>query len=266
MPRRRDEMKKTGLFLVLAALLLSACGVKQAKYDAQVELAKKLQDQLIQANKANDDLTKRINSLDEQISALNAQIDAIRGDSEDIQDQYRIKLTATRKEMEALAKARREAEESARMLRELTEKFRSLIDAGKLSIEIIHGRMVLKLASAVLFDSGQVRLKREGRTALGEIAQVLKDIDDKHFQVAGHTDNEPIRGRRFRSNWDLSSARAVQVVQFLQKQGVSPNNLSAAGFSEYQPVASNETRAGKSQNRRIEISILPSIPKHLVED
>lgn len=259
-------MKKIGLLVVFAAMMSSACGVKQAKYDAQVELAKSLQEQLIAANKANDELSKRINSLDEQINALNEQIDAIRGDSEEMQDQYRTKLRATQKELEALAKARREAEESARLMKEMTAKFRSLIDAGKLSIEIIHGRMVLKLASAVLFDSGQVRLKREGRSALGEIAQVLKDIDDKHFQVAGHTDNEPIRSRRFRSNWDLSSARAVQVVQFLQKQGVSPNNLSAAGFSEYQPVAQNETEEGKSHNRRIEITILPSIPKHLMEE
>lgn len=258
-------MKRTVLFVALAAMIVGGCGVKQAKYDAQVELAKQLQKRLDTANEKNKELESKISTLDGQIKALNEQLDDIRGDSARMRNRFRTKLEATQKELEELAKARKAAEERAKMLKDLTARFRKLIDAGKLSIEIIHGRMVLKLTSAVLFDSGRVRLKSAGRAALSEIAKVLKDIDDKHFQVAGHTDNEPIRSRRFKSNWDLSAARAVKVVQFLQKQGVSPKNLSAAGFSQYQPVAQNETKEGKKQNRRIEISILPSIPQQLMD-
>ena len=257
-------MKKVGLLLLLVAFA-AGCGVKKAKYDAQVKLAKELKEKLEAAEASNEKLKTRIGSLNGQIKALNKQLDEIRGDSARMRNRFRTKLRATQKELEELAKARKEAEKRAQMLRELTAKFRKLIDAGKLSIKIIHGRMVLKLKSAVLFDSGRVRLKRAGRRALGEIAKVLKDIKKKHFQVAGHTDNEPIRSRRYKSNWSLSAARAVKVVRFLQKQGVPPKNLSAAGFSQFQPVALNKTDEGKRQNRRIEITLLPSIPQQLMK-
>jgi len=82
--------------------------------------------------------------------------------------------------------------------------------------------------------------------------------------VAGHTDDRPVHRSRYKDNWWLSVARAVRVVEFLQKQGVPPQNLSAAGFSQYQPVANNASPEGRKQNRRIEITLLPSIPRQLL--
>jgi chemotaxis protein MotB len=258
-------MKKFVTSLIAVGLIAGGCGVPKKKYNAQKELAEKLQAQLKEARAANTNLKSKIDQLDAQLAKLNNQMKEMESDSTRMRNRFRTKLQATQKELEELAKARKAAEQRAQMLRELTAKFRKLIDAGKLSIKIVHGRMVLKLKSAVLFDSGRTRLKRVGKKALAEIAKVLKTIN-KHFQVAGHTDDRPMRSRRYKSNWELSTARAVAVVKFLQKRGVNPSNLSAAGFSQYQPVARNKKRSGRRQNRRIEITLLPSIPKQLVNE
>ena len=82
--------------------------------------------------------------------------------------------------------------------------------------------------------------------------------EDRDFQVAGHTDNEPIRRSRFTSNWELSTVRALEVVQYLQEQGVTPTHLSAAGYSEFAPVAQNDSEDGRTENRRIEIVLMPN--------
>jgi chemotaxis protein MotB len=119
--------------------------------------------------------------------------------------------------------------------------------------------MVVEMASAILFPSGKAKLSREGRAALAQVAGVLAEIKERNFQVAGHTDNVPIRNNRFRSNWSLSSARAVAVVQHFIKNGVASANLSAAGYGDTQPVASNDTKEGRAQNRRIEIVLQPNL-------
>ncbi|MCD6497103.1 MAG: OmpA family protein [Deltaproteobacteria bacterium] len=258
-------MKKTGLLAGLIVLLVAGCGVPKKKYNAQLELAKRLQEQLAAAQSQNGNLNKKVTALESMMAGLQSKIKEAENDAVRLSHRFRAKLQATQKELEELAKARREAEQRNKMLRELTAKFRKLIDAGTLSITIIHGRMVLKLKSAVLFASGRAHLRKAGQNTLKAIAAVLKTINGKHFQVAGHTDDKPIHRSKFRNNWWLSSARAVQVVDFLQKQGVPPQNLSAAGFSQYQPVSSNATGAGRKQNRRIEITLLPSIPRQLLQ-
>ena len=91
---------------------------------------------------------------------------------------------------------------------------------------------------------------------------VLSQIDDKQVQVSGHTDNTPVGGKltaQFPSNWELSAARAINVVRFLsEKGGVPPQRLVASGYGEYQPIASNKSAQGKSLNRRIEIVLAPA--------
>jgi chemotaxis protein MotB len=139
-------------------------------------------------------------------------------------------------------------------------KFQAMIESGKLKVKIKNGKMVLELPSAILFPSGKARLSEEGEMTLQEVAAVLATISDREFQVAGHTDNVPLgKGHKFKSNWELSTARAVAVVSFLQEMGVKPTSLSAAGYSEYQPATSNDTDEGKAQNRRIEITLMPNL-------
>jgi chemotaxis protein MotB len=134
-----------------------------------------------------------------------------------------------------------------------------MIDAGDLAITLRQGRMVLRLSNDVLFDSGRSELKPEGKRALSQVAAVLATIPARRFQVAGHTDNEPIRRSPYKSNWDLSTARALEVTSFLIVRGIEPRALSAAGYGEFDPADTNDNAAGKSRNRRTEISLQPNI-------
>jgi chemotaxis protein MotB len=168
-------------------------------------------------------------------------------------------LAEAKKRLEELRKAQAAADARAAIFKNLALRFQKMIDAGQLKVTLRNGRMVIQLANDVLFDSGQVRMKPEGEKALSQVAAILKTIPDRRFQVAGNTDNVPIQQARFASNWELSAARAVEVVRFLVKQGVAPGLLSAAGYGEFDPIASNDAPDGKAKNRRIEITLQPNL-------
>jgi chemotaxis protein MotB len=127
------------------------------------------------------------------------------------------------------------------------------------STTLFQDGLKISFADDVFFDSGQDTLKPDMKKGLGEIALLLNKIDNE-ITIEGHTDNVPIsRNNKYSSNWQLSAARAANVAQFLcDTEGVDGKRLTAAGFGEYQPVASNETAEGKSMNRRVEIIILYS--------
>jgi chemotaxis protein MotB len=168
-------------------------------------------------------------------------------------------LSGAKKRLAQLRRAQAASERRAQLFRTLILKFKKLIDAGDLKIVMRDGRMVLQLRNDVLFDSGRVSLKREGKAALQEVAGVLMTIEERRFQVVGHTDNVPISTSRFASNWELSTARAVAVTRFIIEEGVDPKALSAAGYGPYDPVASNDDPEGKAKNRRIEIVLQPDL-------
>ena len=119
--------------------------------------------------------------------------------------------------------------------------------------------MIVRLGDQILFDPGKTELKKDGEDALRQVTDVLKEIPNRNFQVAGHTDNIPIKSKRFRSNWDLSTARAVEVVNFMIASGMEPKRLSAAGYADQSPVAGNDTTENKAKNRRIEITLVPNL-------
>ena len=168
-------------------------------------------------------------------------------------------LEGTKDRLEELRKAQEAAQRRADLFKNLLLKFKKMIDAGSLAIVLRDGRMVLQLRNDVLFDSARVSIKPEGQEALREVAGVLLTLEDRNLQVAGHTDNVPISTDRFPSNWELSTARAVNVVKFLTDAGVKPALLSAAGYGEFDPVAPNDSDEGKAKNRRIEIALQPNI-------
>jgi chemotaxis protein MotB len=109
------------------------------------------------------------------------------------------------------------------------------------------GRMVLQLPNDVLFDTGRTELKPAGEKTLAAISGVLASMPNRHFQVAGHTDDVPIHNERFPSNWELSSGRALRVVHFLVGKGTPPAMLSAAGYGEMDPVAEHVRRHAQAQ-------------------
>ena len=168
-------------------------------------------------------------------------------------------LDDTKARLEELRKAQAAAEARAQLFQQFVQKFKSMIDAGQLKIATRNGRLVLQLPNDVLFDSGQTSLKPAGKDAVTQVAQVLKTVKGRNFQVAGNTDNVPIQNARFPSNWELSTSRAVEVVKLLVARGVDPRGVSAAGYGEFDPIAGNDVADGRAKNRRIEITLQPNL-------
>jgi chemotaxis protein MotB len=123
-------------------------------------------------------------------------------------------------------------------------------------------RVEYTLANEVLFDSGRATITAEGRRALNEAAGKIKEMgDDKFIQIEGHTDSDPIRASNWKSNWELGAARALAVLHYLEdNHGIKSSSLSAATYSMYKPVASNDTADGKSKNRRTVIVVYTKWP------
>ena len=148
---------------------------------------------------------------------------------------------------------------------ELVESLKGEIEAGEIQIRRMKDRLSVNLESKVLFDSGRADLKATGIDVLRKVGAQLAKIEDKRIQIEGHTDNDPIGGSLqeiYPTNWELSTTRALAVVHFLQNEvGIAAERLSGAGYGEYQPAASNDTREGKAVNRRIEIVLLPPYEK-----
>jgi chemotaxis protein MotB len=168
-------------------------------------------------------------------------------------------LTDAKKRLDELRRAQAAAEARAALFKQLALKFHRMIDAGDLKVVLRNGHMVIQLANDVLFESGRTEIKPRGQDSLRQVATILKTIPDRRFQIAGDTDNVPIQTTLFPSNWELSTRRAVEVVHFLIAQGMRPDVLSAAGYGEVDPIASNDTAEGRMKNRRIEIALEPNI-------
>ena len=168
-------------------------------------------------------------------------------------------LTATKAELEELRKQRADAEERLAAFNSMTSKLQKMIDTGKLKVMIRKNRMIVKLPAEVLFASGKADLSPEGQSTMAEVAVVLRQFIDRKFMIAGHTDNVPVGESKYSGNWELSTARAVTVTEFLIKNGLRPTNLVAAGYGEFDPVAPNATPQGKQENRRIELVLLPNL-------
>jgi len=161
--------------------------------------------------------------------------------------------------LEELRKQKVAAEARAATFRELVARLRAMIDTGQLKVVIRDGRMLIALPDDVLFDSGKTDIKPQGQVALTKVGQVLATLPDRHFLCAGHTDNVPVRSGHFKNNWDLSTARAVEVTQFLIAKGMKPQVLAAAGYGEFDPLSGNDTAEHRAQNRRIEIVLQPNL-------
>jgi len=261
--------------LILLSLILGGCVGKRKYLDleaahtaTQAELAQTQQQRddtlaLVEAaNKKIDELEREIAAARGQIAELDKRLLAERSEKAELL-KTRAQLSASIEEMTRalgeLAQRKAQAEESVAAFRDLIRRFQSLIDAGRLQVRIIDGRMVVQLATDVLFSSGSAGLNAEGRQAIREVAAVLADIPDRKFQVEGHTDDVPIRTERFPSNWELASARALTVVREMLDVGLGADRVSAASYGEFAPVAPNRTPEGKAANRRIQIVVVPDL-------
>lgn len=257
------------LILVAAAagvLTAFGCGVDEEIHNAALkdrdtqkqklaETSDALEKERAAHRKAVEARDARILVLTRKLESLGQDVSRLQDEREDLGDE----LKQAQKRMEELRKAQAQAEARAAQFRKLVTQFKSLTDAGKLQVEIRENRMIVRLGDKILFDPGKTELKPEGKEALTQVTAVLKELPNRNFQVAGHTDNIPIKSARFRSNWDLSTARAVEVVNFMISSGMEPKRVSAAGYADQSPVAANDTSENKAKNRRIEITLVPNL-------
>jgi chemotaxis protein MotB len=214
-----------------------------------------LRDDLAALETERADLQTRLSDLEANNERILAELRAAGanvGDLEQARDALQTELEEAR---------RREAAQRARLdsFRRMLTQFRDMIAAGQLRVRIVRGKMVVELPEGVLFDSGRAEIKDEGQETLRQVASILQGIPNREFLIVGHTDNVPIRSRRFPSNWELSAARGVTVARFLSENGMDANRIGAAGYADTQPVASNDADEGRAQNRRIEIVLMPNL-------
>lgn len=148
-------------------------------------------------------------------------------------------------------------------LDQLQEKMKAEIEKGNVRLSQENGRIKVDMVDEILFDVGDSAISKQGAEVLSRVGAVLAGMKDKQIQVSGHTDDQPISPRlvkRFPTNWELSAARALTVVRFLEERaGVPGRRLVAAAHSQYDPIAAGKSAKSRAQNRRIEILLTPEI-------
>jgi len=152
----------------------------------------------------------------------------------------------------------------------LVHELKKEIEHGDIKITQAVDRLSVNMVEKILFDSGQAEIKKDGLKVIQRVGDILKKVTDRQIRVEGHTDNVQIGARireKYPTNWELSTARATNVVRYLQETvGIDPKLLSAAGLADNKPVASNDTPEGRAQNRRIEIVLLPLDVDRVLEE
>ena len=202
----------------------------------------------------------QVEILNQQISALRRQLAAIEdalsaSESRDRESQARISDLGSRLNL-ALAQ---KVQELARYRSDFFGRLREILGTRP-GVRVVGDRFVFE--SEVLFEGGRAEVNAAGKAQMDQVASALQDLEREIppeipwvMRVDGHTDKRPTGGGPFRTNWDLSAARAISVVQYLVLRGVSPQHLVAAGFGEFQPIDTGDSDEALRRNRRIELKL-----------
>ncbi|UCC95632.1 MAG: OmpA family protein [Candidatus Omnitrophota bacterium] len=146
----------------------------------------------------------------------------------------------------------------------LEEKLSREIGDQQVRLSMAEKGLVITFVAEVLFSSGKSKLRKDSLPILSKVVAILKEeVAEHNIGIEGHTDNEPIKRSGWKSNWELSAHRALSVLYYLEDEGIASERLSAIGYGEHKPVASNDTAQGKQLNRRVEIVILPRAIKRI---
>lgn len=255
-PRRRSSVGRALLVFVLLLAVAVPLGYYAWKLWSRGQAARaalqSANGELVELRKQHRERGGKITELERQ----HEEQDALFRQSNDKLTELNTALAAAQTRLDELDQERSKNREQLAEFEELMRQFQRMIDSGRLKVTFRRGRMIVELPARVLFPSGSAELTEEGSKSLGEVAKILRTMRDRRYIVAGHTDNVPVANG---SNWDLSSARAVKVTVQLIAGGLRPEQLVAAGYSEYDPIARNTSEAGKQQNRRIEIILEPRL-------
>ncbi len=244
-----------GLAVLAAAIIVSGCvssgTFKKMEAQKNDEIAALQKDKgALEGQKAT--LEKDNAALKEQVASLGDQKTALEKDRAAAQHQV---TTLEQQKASLMASSQQQQRQYDALVQGLSKE----VEKGQLQVRQYKNMLAVDLAEQIFFDSGKATLKKEGKGVLKKVGDALKGYDNKIIRVVGHTDNVPLAKSlqaTFPSNWDLSVARATNVVRYLQEVGVPPELMIPSGRGEYDPVASNDTPEGRQKNRRIEIMLL----------
>ena len=262
---RSEQARLQGMKEVLDKQVITLQGERNDLEKARTELKLKnlsLEREGARLKEDNTELEKILRAKEDTLSKniinLRAQISELEKQNEDLKQS----IDKLQSEAETLKRQRQEEmNEMKSTYDDLLEGMKSEIEKGKITITQLKGKLKVNMLDEILFDSGKTTIKPEGVEVLERVGEILLNVKDRAINVEGYTDNVPIGpelARRYPTNWELSAARATNVARYLQEKiGIDPTLLSATGYGEYQPVASNEDEEGRARNRRIEIVLVP---------
>lgn len=184
------------------------------------------------------DYDKKIIALKEEIANLNEELSTLK--------------QLTKKQKDELSRMEKQANELEKQLDDEIKK-------GDIRLKKFHNRLVINIDDKISFDSGQSNLKKEILPSLKKIREILSQFPEYTIVVEGHTDNIPIKSKKFRDNWQLSTERALSVLDYLlQDANLNAGRFAAAGYGEFRPLVSNDTKENRALNRRVDIVVIPA--------
>jgi len=242
------------VFLV-AALTLGACGIPQEIYNTRVRELDRCAADLTRAQSELSSTQKNADDLATEASDLRDRLITIESERVKVSRA----LAGQQENLELFKNVATLAERRAELYDGLAKKLQPLVDKKQVKLEVGKGRLLIRIPEASLFDPVRAELRPEGQALLHEVAAVMKQIN-RDIVVACHSDNQPMsqKGSPFRSAWELTVARSVAVVRYFQGEGVDPRHLAAAGYSEFNYLVENTDEPSRSQNRRIDLVVIPA--------
>jgi chemotaxis protein MotB len=288
-PSTSRGQRPFGAGLLVSALIgcahsmLAGCGYSEDEWQAQLAKYSELDSQHKQDQAALHQTKDELAASKARVAALTAELSKMGVDVETLS--RKLLEEGTEKErlsadVDELKRAVSEYQARAAQLERIRGRFEVLRDKLQrltklgLKVAVRHNRMVISLPGDVLFPSGKDQLRDGGKDVLMAVADVIRNdtqLAERFFQVAGHTDAQPLNGGPFKDNWGLSAMRARTVLVFLISKtdsrdgggGLDPARLHAAGYGETDPIAPNETPADREKNRRVELVLMPNVEEML---
>lgn len=289
-------MQRIALIVIAASLLAGGC-VSKASFEQKAAEADLLRQSIAALETEYRQLEERCRELRREKNALNDKLEEVHNKNSalqqdimraraDLKRMERLYTTKNEKAGEAMAQMRATIDDLEEQNRELAQqlererqkrreqvselkgtydqlvgKLEQEIERGEVTISKLEGKLTVNMVERIIFDSGEAEIKPQGLEVLRQVGEVLRGVEEKAIRIEGHTDDVPISPRlkeTFPTNWELSAARAINVVRFLQeKVGIPGEKLFACGFGEFRPIADNDTAEGRARNRRIQIVLVP---------